>query len=205
MYSDIVYYAAFPHSAQDNCASPPHGTVRDQYFNDSDTDTQAALYRSDDRQEFVLAVPGTKSIEDWLTDVEFTHVPYNASGVSCSDCEVHHGFLDSWNSISADVEAAIASGLSQYPAYGLTISGHSLGGAISELAFGGLRPQNFNVKQIFTYGSPRVGNTAYANYIDSLTGATADAATGILYRVTHGDGKSISHPNYLMLRISITL
>ena len=136
----------------------------------------------------MLAIPGTNSTEDILTDLDVVLVPYEASGVSCSDCVVHGGILDAWNSISASVEDALKTALAEYPSYNVTISGHSLGAALAELAFGSLKPQSFNVGQLFTYGSPRFGNQNYANYIDGLSGAS-DSNPGIAYRVTHADGK----------------
>lgn len=105
---------------------------------------------------------------------------------------MHRGFLGAWNSISADVEKAIKAAIASNPAYSVVISGHSLGGALAELAFGSFKTQPaLKISKLFTYGAPRVGDVKFANYRDGLAGAT-EAAEGIARRVTHADGESPS-------------
>ena len=192
VYDDLVYYAQFPPSSEVSCTNPPAGIVQQNHFDNATTDTQASIFRIDSRQEFVLAIPGTNSTQDDLTDLDIIVVPYEASGVSCPGCVVHMGFLDAWNSISASVETALQSALAEYPHYTVTISGHSLGAALAELAFGSLKPQSFRVGQLFTYGSPRFGNQDFADYIDGLSGASdSNSNPGIYYRVTHDDGECL--------------
>ena len=86
-----------------------------------------------------------------------------------------------------EVERELASALESHPDYAVTIAGHSLGGALAELAFGSLKPKALNVTQVFTYGAPRVGNKGFADFIDTLAGAS-DTNPGISYRVTHWNG-----------------
>ena len=102
---------------------------------------------------------------------------------------MHKGFFDSLNSISDTVRSELKTALAEYPDYRTTISGYSLGGALAEFAFGSLKPQSFNVTNLFTYGAPRIGTQGYADYVDSLSGVS-DSDPGIYYRVTHADGKS---------------
>ena len=184
----MVYYAQFPWSSQAPCSSTPADIVEQQWFVNNATKTQAALFRVDSRKELVLSIPGTSDVLDYLTDADFFLTAYKASGVNCAECQVHSGFLGAWNSVFDIVDQGIKDALAKYPSYTITIVGHSLGAALADLAYGSLKPQLQNVKQLFTYGSPRVGNQAFANYMDSLS-EVSDSAAGIVYRVTHFNGQ----------------
>ncbi|RMZ78471.1 hypothetical protein DV737_g3895, partial [Chaetothyriales sp. CBS 132003] len=183
-YANLVYYAQFPMSGQSACTDPPSGIVEQQYFNITSTSTQAAIFRIDSRKEFVLAIPGTNDPQDYLTDLDFFFAKYDAPGGSCDTCLVFRGFQIAWDSLSSPVEDGLRNALTQYPNYTVSISGHSLGAGISELAFSSLRPQSFNIGALYTYGAPRVGNQQFADYIDSLSGAS-DTSPGIYRRITH--------------------
>lgn len=53
-----------------------------------------------------------------------------------------------------------------HPTYKVVVTGHSLGGAIATLAGAYLRKLGVAV-DIYTFGSPRVGDTAFANFVSS--------------------------------------
>ncbi|EFY86226.1 feruloyl esterase A precursor, putative [Metarhizium acridum CQMa 102] len=182
VYEKLSYYAQFPGSATVCVHKPAEGIVEQLYVNETTTDTQAMIYRLDSRKELILAIPGTQSGRDWDTDYNWRLVDYK----SCESCKAHHGFLTAWESIADEVERGLESALRSYPGYSVTIVGHSLGGALAELAFGSLKPKPLSVSQVITYGAPRVGNTGFADYIDKLAGASNSDA-GISYRVTHYD------------------
>lgn len=157
------------------------------YLNVASTDTQATLFRDDHAQEIILSLRGSTSLPDFLTD--FTFFPVNYTG--CAGCEAHVGFYTAWKSIAANARAAIDKAQAASPKYALVITGHSLGGALSQLAFAGLSDVGYKIKYGWSYGQPRDGNQAYADYIDRLSGST-DAHTGTFYRVTHANGTSPS-------------
>jgi hypothetical protein len=74
---------------------------------------------------------------------------------------------------------AVTKARAQYPSFKIIATGHSLGGALATLAAGVLRSQGLNV-DLYTYGAPKVGEQALADYITST-------AHGQTYRVTHHD------------------
>jgi hypothetical protein len=83
--------------------------------------------------------------------------------------------------------AALADLRTQNPGYATIITGHSLGGALATLAFTDLRANNIPLKTTYTLGAPRVGNPAYADFNDKLSGASdAPGHIGDLVRITHG-------------------
>lgn len=64
------------------------------------------------------------------------------------------------------------------PSYKLVVTGHSLGGAVATIAAASLRAAGLPC-DLYTYGSPRVGNAAFAQFVTDQAGAE--------FRVTHTD------------------
>ncbi|KJZ80024.1 hypothetical protein HIM_00738 [Hirsutella minnesotensis 3608] len=190
VYQKIVDHAAFPRysaALANGMCTPSNGAQLLKYVENWWTDTQAALWKMEGTKEIVLGIPGTNSLHDWATDASAFTIPYIKFGVSCPDnCWVHAGFTTVWDSIEPAVKMALESALKDNPDYTITISGHSLGGALSVLAYASLKNGPYNVTQLYTYGQPRVGNSAFAKYIESLAGAS-DTNPGDFYRVTHAD------------------
>ena len=153
----------------------------------STTDTQAVLWKFPAKNQIVIGIPGTAPGQDILTDLALLPVPYISENVDCPECLVHVGFLAAWNSLAEKLLPGLMTALEDNPEYTTVITGHSLGGAISQLAFASLKGAEFRVEAAYTYGQPRVGNIAFANYIDGISGAS-DEVPGNFYRVTHANG-----------------
>lgn len=121
-----------------------------------------------------MSIRGSSNIRNWIANVDFlqTKCPL------VNDCYVHTGFQNAWIEIGASVKAAIASAAKANPGYKIVSTGHSLGGAVATLAAAYLRADG-NAVDLYTYGSPRVGNEAFANFVSAQAGAE--------WRVTHGD------------------
>ena len=102
----------------------------------------------------VLVFRGTDSLADWGVDLsaERVQMPGAAAGV-----RVHSGFL---RAFQADREA-IADAVATYvaPDLGLYITGHSLGGALAQLAAALL--DRDTLAACYTFGSPRVATLAF--------------------------------------------
>lgn len=165
------------------CPSPPFKSTLVKTIANLVTDTQAAIFRDDNAKEIILSLPGTSSVQDFVTD--FAFVPLNqTTAAGCTDCRVHGGFYVAWRSIADEVIAALADLRAKNPGYSTVITGHSLGGALATLAYTDLKAANLPVKIAYTMGSPRVGNPAYANFVDRLSGAS-DSSLGTMIRITH--------------------
>lgn len=77
-----------------------------------------------------------------------------------------------------EVLAAVGAAKAANPTYSIRVTGFSLGGAVGTLAVAFLREAGF-AADLYTYGSPRVGNTAFVDFVTRQAGAE--------YRITHDD------------------
>ena len=146
------------------------------------------LFRHDGDRELVMAFPGTSSLEDFLTDISETLVPYVTPGVSCPSCKVHMGALRAWNGIEPDSKRVLDQAIAAYPSYKFKIVGHSLGGVLCKMAYASFVAQGYNVAAAYSYGEFRTGNQAFADFVDGLSGNTDDNQ-GPYHRITHAAGK----------------
>lgn len=120
----------------------------------------------------VLGHQGTDptKIMSLLTDIDFIPDeldPELFPGLP-QDIKVHNGFGEAHAETALPVLAAVRKALSQSKLNKVTIVGHSLGGALA-LLNGVYLPLNLpgvNFRTI-TYGMPRVGNKAFANYVNA--------------------------------------
>ncbi|OCK79977.1 feruloyl esterase A precursor [Lepidopterella palustris CBS 459.81] len=180
-YNNFVRYTEFSAAAYANtCLNPPGSAVVSTYFDESSTDTQATLFRDDSSSELILAFRGTQDVKDFATDFDQTLVAYTSTGVSCDNCTVHEGYLGQWNSVSSAVLSAISSELSTHPTYNITVTGHSMGASLAVFASASLLGNGYNVTT-YTFGQPRTGDPAFADYIDEIL------PEGKMYRCTHSN------------------
>ncbi|KAJ3912214.1 Alpha/Beta hydrolase protein [Lentinula edodes] len=141
------------------------------------------------RKELVVALRGSASVADVLLDTQVQLVPLVSPGVSIprsqfhsspDDVQVHAGFLTAWNSVGVQVLAILAE---QLVLHGdiktIVTSGHSLGGALATLSAISAN-QRFPQCRVITYsyGAPRTGNKAFAEFVNKSLGENA-------FRVVH--------------------
>ncbi|KAK0504705.1 alpha beta-hydrolase [Armillaria luteobubalina] len=110
--------------------------------------------------------------ESVLTDIDALQDNLDTTlfpGVS-SDVYVHGGFKDAHASTASAILAEVKSLIKSKGTSNLVFVGHSLGGALAELdgLFFALNIPSASIK-VRTYGTPRVGNSAFAELIDSKT------------------------------------
>ena len=106
----------------------------------------------------VLAFRGTEGKELLNTDLNLRLVPLpGVAGVVM----VHCGFLESFNRCKSEIEAAVNENVTS--TVGLYITGHSLGGALAQIASAALNRDN--LAACYTFGSPRVGTAGFDELI----------------------------------------
>nr|AGV00787.1 lipase [Mucor endophyticus] len=130
-------------------------------------DTNGFVLRSDSQKTIHLVFRGTNSIRSAITDLIFDLATYSP----VSGAKVHRGFLASYKEVVNTYFPVVQAQLTAYPSYKVVISGHSLGGAQALLAGMDLYQRDKRLSpsnlSIYTVGCPRVGNPAFAYYVDS--------------------------------------
>ncbi len=114
----------------------------------------------------VMAIRGTANAADWRRDLNIKRVPVDSlregqgeTNISTEGNEgnedgpkVHRGFLEAAEEIlplvSAEAETAAQ----------FFLTGHSLGGAVAVLLAWKLAQRGLNVRAVYTFGGPRVGD-----------------------------------------------
>jgi len=120
----------------------------------------------------IAAFRGSSDIKNWIMDFDATQTTYS----KCTGCKIHVGFYKSYNEVSATVKAQVQLILSKYRTAQIYVTGHSLGGALAVVAALDLKATFGHLDMFYSYGQPRVGNSAFATYF-------ASQITG--YRVVH--------------------
>jgi len=123
-------------------------------------------------QTIIVAHQGTDTTQLLadLTDADFFLTNLDSTlfpGVP-SSVQVHNGFGAEQAKTASAVLAAVQKGMSQFGATKVTVVGHSLGAALALLDSVYL-PLHLPAGTTFmsvTYGMPRVGNPAFASYVD---------------------------------------
>ncbi len=117
--------------------------------------TQA--YALDGKKNFILVFRGTQPTqwEDIKADLKFRKEPSLSLGGD-PEGKVHRGFKEALNHVWGDIKKHLDE--CDYTNKNVVITGHSLGAALATLVAGRL---NQPAISLYTYGSPRVGNTKW--------------------------------------------
>lgn len=123
--------------------------------------------------DLVIAIRGTEGILEWIHDAEFDLVPcpFLAGAGHTED-----GFTDMYESLttgtapdSPPVVNALATLAFPRPVTSVTICGHSLGGALATLlALDVAANTGFKAPAVYTYASPRTGDSLFASTYDQV-------------------------------------
>ncbi|HWY58278.1 MAG TPA: lipase family protein [Terriglobales bacterium] len=115
--------------------------------------------------DVVIAIRGTAGIWEWVHDCECFAVrcPFLAGAGRTDD-----GFTSIYNSLCVATSARLVETLSTLPfdhsTNSLTICGHSLGGALATLlALDVTANTNFKNPTVYTFGSPRTGDSLFVS------------------------------------------
>ncbi|KAK0194421.1 alpha/beta-hydrolase [Armillaria mellea] len=108
-------------------------------------------------------IPVLTDLRFYLTDLDSKLFPGLSSAI-----EVHSGFKESQADTATEILPLVKSAMSNYTTNSVTVVGHSLGGAIALLdgVYLDLQVPTASVS-VITYGMPRVGNQAFADYVDA--------------------------------------
>jgi hypothetical protein len=124
----------------------------------------------------VVAFRGSMDVSNWIDNLTFFKKRAYAQfpGVM-----VHEGFYWAYRSVAADVLTRVTALRQQHPHAPVLVTGHSLGGAVAAIcAFELKHIEQQPVRQLYTFGKPRVGNANFSTLLRNDSGME-------VYRVTH--------------------
>ncbi|ELR11698.1 lipase, putative [Acanthamoeba castellanii str. Neff] len=140
------------------------------------SDAFAYIGVDDDRKEIIVAFKGTNGTLDALHDIvtsldNVLHYVDLCEITSEVKFNIHKGFCWYYQSLlESGLMNAFVGVTSKFPDYQVMATGHSLGGALASIfAFHAASSEpNGNQIKVYTFGSPRVGDTGFAKAFNSL-------------------------------------
>ena len=117
-----------------------------------------------------------KQLEQFLK-IRLAEPDWNANnlvakiGINITEAKIHTGYEEIYLSVREKVQAHLVQAVTDNPNANIVFVGHSLGGALVTMAavdyevFIGLKSHI----SIYTFGTPRLGNKFWANFVDSLS------------------------------------
>ncbi|KAI9136880.1 Alpha/Beta hydrolase protein [Paraphysoderma sedebokerense] len=163
----------------------------------NDTTATFGFLRLDSSQNaIIVSFRGSKSGTNWLNNIRLSQISYNQQYTATTpsampaESKVHNGMWDTFSSIKDDLGKSVQEFLSRPQAVNgsptqkpreIVLVGHSLGGSLATFAAMHLRMAlNIPKEQIrvITYNQPRVGNSAFADFYDSMVPNTLRVVNG---------------------------
>lgn len=132
-------------------------------------DTRVVMGYDAARQFIVISFRGSSNLMNWISDANYPKSDYVKEG--CSSCSVHTGFLNSYSSLVTEVQQYLPVLFSTYSGARVVVTGHSLGAAQAVLGAIDVKLWGYT-PYLYTYGCPRVGESNFANYFNSIVTAT---------------------------------
>jgi putative lipase involved disintegration of autophagic bodies len=83
------------------------------------------------------------------------------------NCKVNKYFYEAFESVWYGIEAQVKSLKAWFPGFTIKVTGHSMGGALAQLAGMNLVYEGYNVSMI-NFGAPRVGDQMYAEFSNRM-------------------------------------
>ena len=156
------------------CQGELEGTVIDESIQDSDTQAAAFVATLPSKKIIAAVFRGTQSVQSFIKDIQFLKTPpdFTVPDIEVGNARIHSGFQSSYLNIRTQTQSSIQKLAKLYPDYEIVFTGHSLGGAMASIAAVDFHVQTKGIYDdrisVITFGQPRVGNEAWANYYDSL-------------------------------------
>ena len=144
-------------------------------MHDQQTNTFGYVGTNHSAKTHVVALRGTvtSSIKNWLLDADFALVaPFG----SAPDAHVHEGILRTYLTLRPGIADSVRELSAALPDYDWLVTGHSLGAAAATLCAFDLFVNSSLLKsrpQLYTFGSPRVGNSGFSQAFNQSMGQGA--------------------------------
>lgn len=164
----------------------PNMTLVQQWYFDNSVCGYIASTRSDifhytedkrAKKTVVVAIRGTRSLQDTITDARVEMVPYEGTHSRlrpCGDrCKIHRGFADYYQATMNAIDAYLRQEINDIGEddYELVLVGHSMGGSVAVLLALYCLELGFDRLTLVTMGQPRLGNSAFTAWADEVLGS----------------------------------
>ena len=109
---------------------------------------------------------GSSNIQNWIDNLKFSQItPYNNTQIM-----VEKGFHQLYTSLKEDIQVITKQLSTKYATNSILVTGHSLGGALATMMVFDLLyvEQSHFRPTLITFGSPRVGNTAFVSMMSQF-------------------------------------
>jgi len=140
-------------------------------FAEGQADTTGIVALDETKKSIIVVFRGSHSVRNWIANLAASKVDVDW----CKGCEMHKGFHNGYLEVADKIRQTVDDLAKKNPSYEIITAGHSLGGALSQVAAADLRVRGHKVTA-FTFGSPRIGNDKLSDFISKQ---------GTNYRVTH--------------------
>lgn len=132
----------------------------------------------------MISFRGSLNGANWYADFLLMLRPWPLNELAgaewCKGCMAHYGFTEAYDELRTDVHRAIQ----ELNCTRLTLTGHSLGGAIATIASFDLRAaMGYQVDATWTFGKPRIGNAEFVNNFEAA--AMKQGVSPAMWRVVH--------------------
>ena len=121
------------------------------------------LYKETSSGKFFLAFRGTAAISNWVFNVAV--LPKCDDGSEdCTSNKGHAGFIQAYENVKEHVRNALDS----HNVTSISITGHSLGGAMAAIAAKDLAETDVEIKSFATFGAPAIGDKEFTESIEKI-------------------------------------
>ena len=157
------------------CEGSTTGTVLAVSAHDSKLGTGGFVGVNTNLNAIIVSFKGTDNLQSAIQDAKFWQTTAQLNDLIESmpgEAKVHFGFKESYVSLRDPIQSALDQVISKYPTSQIYFTGHSLGGAMTQLAavdFVDRHSDAASRVSVYTFGQPRVGNLDFANYVDTMS------------------------------------
>ncbi|KAJ2994187.1 hypothetical protein HDV02_001766 [Globomyces sp. JEL0801] len=190
------------------CTGDALGTALIKAVNDKSTEGAAFVGYKSSFKLIIVSIRGSYTTKNWLSNVDFGRsiVDWPAiEGFSNikpfpKNATIHAGFEKTYLSIRKDLQLAIKDAADSFPDYSIVFTGHSMGGSLASIGavdFINLFGLTYaNRVSVYSYGEPRAGNIAWAEYVQSYPHSSR------IYRIQRlGDLGNCIHLNGVVIHL----
>jgi len=160
----MLTYLSLASSAYGNSIDPfINDGAEKVFFFDGKTKGSACVqfFTAEYSDKIVFAIRGSESLSDFMDDSFCWTKTFH--DVKCPKARVHAGFLKQYEAMRFSVMSSIYKVVWKKQIKNVVFTGHSLGGALATLCAAAVKTELPELHvSAYTFGSPRVGNKAFA-------------------------------------------